>query len=258
MHYYRTVDTQFYIAIEVNLQGTLSGCYKLRDNCKTTNSKMDQPRGILRNKSEAPLAQVHEVGDHLDRQEVIRNTQLNAHVASENQSKGDEIRAKIAARKKSFGSSDESGIDSDRVNGTEDHLKWDEINLYKTEQEKAATMKIDEPKTPYEGGFNPEGEYYRDDDEEASASKGLEEIPAFELGDSEFDKSEAERYESLNGGQVIRSPDAEEEEEEPEEKPATAEERHRIFEEKRKAHYHLKALPLRQKILVPDEDEDEK
>ncbi|KAG7192346.1 uncharacterized protein KQ657_001744 [Scheffersomyces spartinae] len=228
---------------------------------------MEQPRGILRNKADTSPLQVHEVGDHLDRQEVIRNTQLNAHLVSESQLKGDQIRAKIAARKKSFGSAENSGYESEQSDnqqpkGSDDHLKWDEINLYQTEQEKAATMKIDEPKTPYEGGFNPEGEYYRDDEDEAGgalAKGGLEDIPAFELGDSEFDKNDTERYESLNGGEVIRSPELEEQQQqqqqESEERQLTAEERHQLFEAKRKAHYHLKALPLKHKILVPDEEE---
>ena len=34
-------------------------------------------------------------------------------------------------------------------------LKWDEANLYLTEQEKTAKMKIDEPKTPYAPRYNP-------------------------------------------------------------------------------------------------------
>lgn len=90
--------------------------------------------------------------DRLDRQEVIKNTRLNAQLASES-SKGDKIRAKIAEAK-----SHQSDDDGNESHGEKpsDHLQWDEVNLYKTEQEKCATMKIDEPKTPYEGGFNPE------------------------------------------------------------------------------------------------------
>lgn len=34
-------------------------------------------------------------------------------------------------------------------------LKWDEANLYLTEQEKNSTMKIDEPKTPYAKHYDP-------------------------------------------------------------------------------------------------------
>ncbi|RKF80935.1 putative glc8 protein [Golovinomyces cichoracearum] len=34
-------------------------------------------------------------------------------------------------------------------------LKWDEANLYLTEQERSSTMKIDEPKTPYAKQYDP-------------------------------------------------------------------------------------------------------
>ena len=164
----------------------------------------------MRNKDEK--RERRELADELDRKEVIRNTMLNANLASES-SKGDEIRAKIAkARKLSTG----NGADG---NGNNEHLKWDEINLYKTEQEKCATMKIDEPKTPYTGGFNPDGEYYQEDEID---------IPAFNLGESDDDKEE-------------------------ESKQLTAEERHKRFEEKRKQHYHMKALPLKQGVQLDEE-----
>lgn len=189
------------------------------------------PRGILRNKSDN---QSPPENSELDRQEVIRNTRLNAQLASDS-SKGDRIRAKLAEAKKEKGEGGQDG----------DHLKWDEINLYKTEQEKNSTMKIDEPKTPYEGGFDPEGEYYRDD---------VEEIPEFTLGKGELD-AETAGLTSLGGSEVLANPDLEEEEEDqPEE--LTAEERHRRFEEKRKEHYHLKGLALHQnKVGVTDEDD---
>jgi len=193
-----------------------------------------EPRGILRNKDEASPHE-HSEGD-LDRQEVIRNTRINAQLSADS-TKGDKIRAKIAeARAK------------DGLEPLPEHLKWDEINLYKTEQEKAATMKIDEPKTPYEGGFNPEGEYYRDDDEENTP------IPDFSLGEGQFD-SEAPVSQSLNGGAVYKEEGVEEEEpEEEEEKPLLAEEKHKRFEEMRKAHYHLAATPLKHKIEVSDDE----
>lgn len=37
----------------------------------------------------------------------------------------------------------------------EPRLKWDEANLYLTEQERTAKMKIDEPKTPYAPHYDP-------------------------------------------------------------------------------------------------------
>lgn len=189
-----------------------------------------EPRGILRNREEGTSVP-HQ--DELDRQEVIRNTRLNAQLKSES-SKGDKIRAKIARARVEEGEEPH-----------QEHLQWDEINLYKTEQEKAATMKIDEPKTPYEGGFDPEGEYYRDDDEK--------EIPDFALGEGQFEQEDVAVGQSINGGEVLR--DGTEEPEEEEEKPVLAEERHRKFDEMRKAHYHSAASPLKHKIEVPDEEE---
>lgn len=197
-----------------------------------------EPRGILRNRGET-TPHDHNEGD-LDRQEVIRNTRLNAQLSNDS-SRGDKIRAKIAVAK----------LHEENGETHPEHLKWDEINLYKTEQEKAATMKIDEPKTPYEGGFNPEGEYYRDDGDDATS-----EIPDFSLGEGQFDNDEKVE-ESLNGGRVLpaEEPEEKDETEEEEEKPLLAEERHKKFEEMRKAHYHHAATPLKHKIDVSDDEE---
>lgn len=200
-----------------------------------------EPRGILRNKetdSSKPDFQ-----EELDRDEVIKNTRINAQLASESH-KGDQIRAKLAEAK-----TNENGNANGNGNGTKhyehsEHLKWDEINLYKTEQEKAATMKIDEPKTPYEGGFNPHGEYYQKDEDQ---------IPDFTLGEGSYEPGDTAGG-SLNGGELLPREEPEEPEEEPEkeEEPLTAEERHKRFEEMRKLHYHNAANPL--KHSVPDED----
>lgn len=196
---------------------------------------MTEPRGILRNKAEARRLSLSGEGD-LDREEVIRNTRLNAQLQAES-SKGERIRAKIAEAKGANGDSK-----------TPEHLKWDEINLYKTEQEKAATMKIDEPKTPYEGGFDPEGEYYQKDEDEDGA------IPDFSLGEGQFDHEVAPTADD----RIIRDEAVDdEEEEEEEEKPLTAEERHQKFEEMRKAHYHQAANPLKHRIDISDDDDDE-
>ncbi|EEP79015.1 predicted protein [Uncinocarpus reesii 1704] len=48
--------------------------------------------------------------------------------------------------------------------GNSPKLKWDEVNLYLTEQERSSTMKIDEPKTPYVPHYDPDQEEDEDDD----------------------------------------------------------------------------------------------
>lgn len=221
------------------------------------------PKGILKNKLDPTLSPPPSAStttlEPLDRQQVIRNTRLNAQIAAENSSRGNEIRAKISQQKRRplFDEQPE-------VIQAEEHLKWDEINLYKTEQEKAATMKIDEPKTPYEGGFNPEGEYYQDDDDDAEGKNDdIDDIPAFELGESEFidDVKRQGLSGSLHGGEVVKGEqgdeDEEDEEEEGEQEPLTAEERHKRFEEMRKAHYHMKGAVLHHQIDIPDDDDED-
>lgn len=53
----------------------------------------------------------------------------------------------------------------------EPRLKWDEANLYLTEQERTAKMKIDEPKTPYAPHYNP-----ADDEEEMRLEEAKESL----------------------------------------------------------------------------------
>lgn len=216
----------------------------------------DSPKGILRNRDEGKSPASH--GDTLDRQEVIKNTELNALMNNES-TKGDAIRRKIQAAKQQRqglesagagvgvaagapGARGDAGVDDD----TDRHAKWDEINLYKSEQERSATMKIDEPKTPYEGGFDPTGEYYQEDLDE--------DIPDFELGKSQVNE---EPIQSLNGGEVLPNDDDDDDDaqQEQQEPPLTAEERHRRFEEKRKQHYHMKGEALRTKIDISDDDD---
>lgn len=203
---------------------------------------MSQPRGILRNKS--VLKQVSEA--ELDRRKVIDNTVLNSQLGRDhndsnnpNETDGDTLRSLIAQK-----------------HAQHPNLKWDEINLYKTEQEKCATMRIDEPKTPYEGGFDPLGEYYREDDPE--------EIPLLELGEGQFDGDSGHataHAHILPGEPKIEANDDlelnEVELDEPEPAPELAEDRHKRFEEMRKAHYHLKGEALKKPIVDLDDDNDE-
>lgn len=150
-------------------------------------------------------------------------------------------------------------------------LKWDEANLYLTEQEKSSTMKIDEPKTPYAKRYEPE----EDEDEMRtldaqelmvdeldiaregrSAQRTKEaEIPGLDIGEPEEDvtvdmmrdeRGRIERSESGGEGGLRRSGSLKGEkqvvvdDEAPDGKGHDGSVRHKDFEELRKKHYEMK------------------
>lgn len=157
-------------------------------------------------------------------------------------------------------------------------LKWDEANLYLAEQDRSATMKIDEPKTPYARRYDP--------DEDADEMRALDaedivvdeldkmqhpakihrvaredEIPGLELGEPEEPLPEPmERTSSIGSasGKAVQVRDpahvdnvgpSEEEKE-----------KHRRFEEMRKRHYEMRdvASHLGHAEGLDVDDEDEK
>jgi hypothetical protein len=82
------------------------------------------------------------------------------------------------------------------TSSTSPRLKWDEANLYLTEQQKSSTMKITEPKTPYARRYDPSED--PSDDEgvlgdqmqvdhpegvEESVMAGIDDIPGLDLGE---------------------------------------------------------------------------
>jgi len=143
-------------------------------------------------------------------------------------------------------------------------LKWDEANLYLTEQEKSSTMKIDEPKTPYAKRYEPEEDEAEmrtldaDDlvvDELDRVGGGRsrtkeDEIPGLELGEPEEaipesldGESRVSRSGSVKGDkQVVVDPAEDGLGGHGENVGWSAEERekHRKFEEMRKKHYEMK------------------
>lgn len=156
-------------------------------------------------------------------------------------------------------------------------LKWDEANLYLTEQEKSSTMKIDEPKTPYAKHYDPtedDDEVHAIDTDEImvdelemekarmgrspgkSAKAREEEIPGLSLGepeeavpDHEFDEHGKRREKAVHVAGEEHVGLSQEELE-----------KHRKFEEMRKKHYEMKnvasLLGHPEELEAMDEDED--
>ena len=155
-------------------------------------------------------------------------------------------------------------------------LRWDEANLYLTEQEKSSTMKINEPKTPYAKRYEPE-----EDEEEMRTLDAQDlkvdeldqvregrrsreaEIPGLDIGEPEEDLSltssieddriERSRIASGSGersgsGSLGRSGSVKGEksvvvdDEAPDGKGHDGNIRHKDFEEMRKKHYEMKDI----------------
>ncbi|KAF2197380.1 hypothetical protein GQ43DRAFT_475496 [Delitschia confertaspora ATCC 74209] len=153
-------------------------------------------------------------------------------------------------------------------------LKWDEANLYLTEQQRDSTMKITEPKTPYAKQYDPAEDEEEiemlnadelkvdelDKDKPKTRKPRIDDIPAFDLGEPELETRASHTPDSEK--RVIVEPGAEGEvgshgEEflhmTPEER-----EKHRKFEEMRKKHYEMKNVKnlLGHPEELDDDDEE--
>ena len=179
-----------------------------------------------------------------------------------------------SALRSSRGTSEGEGEDDDDEENNP-RLKWDEANLYLTEQQKSSTMKIDEPKTPYTKRYDPD----EDEDEEmmptgldagdlvvdeldkvgaSTTSRTREdEIPGLELGEPEEavpkrgrGGGDAAMMRSSSGGsnsssgrhekQVVVDSEMDDQVERGLATTDEEREKHRKFEEMRKKHYEMK------------------
>jgi protein phosphatase inhibitor 2 len=98
-----------------------------------------------------------------------------------------------------------TGYDADGEDNSP-RLKWDEANLYLTEQQRDSTMKITEPKTPYAKQYDPEedademakldAEHLIVDEVDAKNLKRnrLEDIPGLDLGEPEAPRERETSY----------------------------------------------------------------
>lgn len=200
-----------------------------------------------------------------DRNAVLENTRANAKIHTIGNAIIQKHKSELVEELTANAAAAAASSDADKA----EHLKWNEANLYLNEQEKSATMKITEPKTPFQGAVG-DSEYYKPDEDEDNFNLdgGSHQGPAApSLDDLEGDGL-------LLGEPEVAGPDptlqtdrilvdekakaaaaaAEEAEKEHEETP---EEHHRRFEQMRKNHYFMKGAVLHKPLEdLDDEDED--
>lgn len=227
----------------------------------TSNAEGVEPHGILKNAPQdakykkEPTSELEETEAEFDRRKVIENTRLNSRLMGLDSKQGELIRQRIAKTK----IRDKSSADAAFADLDDDHLKWDEKNIILNEQEKSATMKIDEPKTPYEGGFDPNNEYYQPDEdlEDIDLGEGADDLDApadsvevIKAEGAQLKEAELARA-AADTAQLRTQAGTEEPEPDHELTPA---EKHAMFEAKRKAHYHMKAEVLHHPLPADDDE----
>ncbi|KAK9461128.1 uncharacterized protein V1516DRAFT_336896 [Lipomyces oligophaga] len=264
----------------------------------------EAPRGILKN---PPPAEMYEkLPPPVDREVLMRNTEVNAslhgdhskmdirplavraaminsdpahdhgHTSGAALVRVDEKAAGLAAESGSADpSADQAGKNRDQMT-EEERVKWDEANIYLTEQERTAKMKITEPKTPFAQSVDPsELVDYSDSEIEGMTLNGInghrkrrvsEEVPELDLGDPEEPIDSG--IDTMNNGRILKEniePDlgagkesTESEAGQGSEEMETEEERHRRFADMRKKHYEMKgALELAHQLTAKVDDEEE-
>lgn len=142
-------------------------------------------------------------------------------------------------------------------------LKWDEANLYLTEQEKNSTMKIDEPKTPFAKHYDPA----EDADELRMLDAQdlmVDELDQRKAGSPRSSRAKEEEIPGLSLGEPVEATPEQDEHAARKAVHVTGEEhvglskeeqeKHKKFEEMRKKHYEMRDVAS---VLGHPEDVDE-
>ncbi|KAK9452470.1 hypothetical protein V1511DRAFT_464412 [Dipodascopsis uninucleata] len=232
-----------------------------------------RPRGILKNPPPAEL--YGKEAPRIDRSLVLENTRLNAQRHSNRRSTPEDTDREDKESNLTDGGQNDVSISENgvHVNGEENkhvdsdsngdasdnsagnRLKWDEANIYLTEQERTATMKITEPKTPFARSVDMDDLNWDSDEDD---------MPGLDLGEPEEPVTEVE---TEPHSEIIVAPepivefnadsDLNNGCEDDKESDETEEERHRRFQEMRKRHYEMKdALKLAHQLAETDDEEE--
>lgn len=206
--------------------------------------------GILKNSYRNSPPASPSVDKDADKQITIENTNKNA---------GHRRSSSATSRPRGYSRSASHAGDEDMESSQ--RLKWDEANLYLTEQERTSTMKIDEPKTPYAQHYEPSDD--EDEDMLDGEPSQREEIPGLSLGEPEEEVPERPASASRKTSKVHVHDDDEANNHDAEHEYAgmspEEREKHRKFEQLRKKHYEMRdaAKLLGHLDDVPPEEEEE-
>lgn len=178
------------------------------------------------------------------RKQVLMNTQLNAKLTS----------------KKRDGPAGSHVLPKDTLSlkheqEAEERLQWNQKNLAANEvtKQQYQDIHIDEPKTPYQGAIDPNGEYYKDDDEEAelenfSLDPGAAAGAATQVSEPTASEPAAGSAAARQGAQRTNDSQAD---------SHADGQAARRFEELRKKHYNLKEALQSRRLRDDDDDDDD-
>lgn len=234
----------------------------------------NEPSQVQSSRSDEPESDRQLPTDREAIKEVtMANTQYNA---GHRRSSSAGTRGSRSRRPSSRAASQQGDVDGNDAD-TSPRLKWDEANLYLTEQERTATMKITEPKTPYARHYDPAADPSDDEEDGAGAGPGLDldkidgvsgrrsgaraaaedDIPGLSLGEPTEAVPEGEFSNERPRAVHVDSDGGRHDADADEMAGMTPEERekHRRFERMRKQHYEMKDVA---KLLGHSEElEDE-
>lgn len=218
-----------------------------------------RPRGILKNPSHTKSPTEQPVSE---KDVTIANTHINAgHRRSSSGARPSGSRRQSAIH----GSGEDNSEPSQR-------LKWDEANLYLTEQERSSTMKITEPKTPYAKHYDPAEDPSDDDEDYLSGGPSKrqntrpgreDDIPGLSLGEPEETFPEDQTSPSPRSEKSVHVEDESHAGHDAEDELAgmspEEREKHHKFEQLRKKHYEMKnvAQLLGHPETLPEDEEDD-
>lgn len=194
--------------------------------------------GILKNPLPEGQSSENEESVSEFRKQVYKNTQLNAKLTS----KSDNQNAAPVGI---------TNLPKDTLSLKhlqDEALKWNQKNLDANEvtKQQFQDIKIDEPKTPYQGAVDPSGEYYKPDEDD--------DLNNFSLGEPEVNLQD-EQQSGLQGTDQQKSSLSTSSSSSS--RPLSEEEaKHKRFEEMRRKHYNLKEV-LKDRRLHEDRDEDD-